>query len=80
MSDIVLFHMWSGHRAHLFEKHQFYVSQARGRLLEQFTDDAISTEADKAAEEALQRRAQLFDPERSDSGELEEAILNEVGA
>jgi hypothetical protein len=77
MSDIVLFHMWSGHRAHLLEKHQFYVSQARGRLLEQFTDDAISTEADKAAEEALQRRAQLFDPERSDPGELEEAAYDD---
>ena len=75
MSDIVLFHMWSGHRAHLFEKHQFYVSQARGRLLEQFTDDAISTEADKAAEEALQRRAQLFDPAAIDIlGDLERCI------
>lgn len=77
MTDTVLFQMWSGHRAQLIEKHKFYVSQAKKRLLEQFTDDAISADADKAAEEALEWRSQFFDPDRHDPGELEEAAYDD---
>lgn len=77
MTDSVLFQMWSRHRAQLLEKHRFYVSQAKERLLKQFTEDAISAEADKAAEEALERRGQFFDPERHDPGEVGEAAYHD---
>lgn len=77
MTDTVLFQMWSRHRSLLIEKHKFYVSQAKQRLLEQFTDDAISAAADKAAEEALERRSQFFDPERHAPDALEEAAYHD---
>jgi hypothetical protein len=69
--------MYSGYRAQLMEKHSFFVSQARARLLEQFTDDAISREADSAAEESWERRGQGFDPERHDPGDFAEAAYDD---
>lgn len=77
MADRILFQMYSGYRAQLIEKHEFYVRQAKARLLDQFTNDAISEEADRAAEESLERRGQYFDPDRHDSGDLEEAAYDD---
>ncbi|EWG99214.1 hypothetical protein [Halomonas sp. BC04] len=77
MADRVLFQMYSGHRAQLIEKHEFYVKQATARLLDQFTDDAISQEADRAAKESLERRGQYFDPDRHDPGDFEEAAYDD---
>jgi len=71
MGDYVVFQMWSGYRESLIRAHQFYVEQAKTRLLAQFSN--ISAEADKAAEDWLTERGQrYFDPDRHDPSELYE--------
>lgn len=71
MTDYVIFHMWSGYRESLIRAHQFYVDQAKSRLLTQFSN--ISAEADKAEEDWLTDRAQrFFDPDRDDPSDLYE--------
>ena len=77
MTDRVLFHMYSGFRAQLIENHEFYVAQAKARLLDQFTDEAISEEADRAAEESYLQRGRNFDPDRHDSGDFAEAAYDD---
>ncbi|MBK8770294.1 MAG: hypothetical protein K2X00_18360 [Nitrospiraceae bacterium] len=76
MSDYVLFQMWGPFRKSLIAGHMFYVEQARKRLLSQFED--IEAEADKAAEDWLQKSSGRFDPERHDPGDFYEAA-NEAG-
>lgn len=71
MGDYVVFQMWSGYRASLIRAHQFYVDQAKARLLTQFAN--ISAEADQAAEDWLSERGQLyFDPDRHDPADFYE--------
>lgn len=62
----VRFRMDSGYRDQLVEKHIFYVQQAKKRLLEQFTDAAISREADGVADASWERRGQNFNPDYDD--------------
>jgi len=76
MSDYVLFQMWGPFREFLIAGHLFYVEQARKRLLSQFED--IEAEADKAAEEWLERSSRRFDPDRHDPGDFYEAA-NDAG-
>lgn len=76
MSDYVLFQMWGPFRQSLIAGHLFYVEQARKRLLSQFED--IEAEADKAAEDWLQRSSERFDPDRHDPGDFYEAA-NDAG-
>lgn len=76
MSDYVLFQMWGPFRQSLIVGHLFYVEQARRRLLSQFED--IEAEADRAAEEWLQRSSGHFDPDRHDAGDFYEAA-NDAG-
>lgn len=71
MSNYVLFNMWAPFRSALIRGHQFYVDQARKRLLSQF--DNMEAEADKAAEEWLEQSSDAFDPERHDPGDFYEA-------
>lgn len=71
MGDYVVFQMWSGYRESLIRAHQFYVDQAKSRLLTQF--DNISAEADKAADDWLAERGQrYFDPDRHDPSDFYE--------
>lgn len=71
MGDYVVFQMSSGQREGLIKAHQFYVEQAKSRLLTQF--DNISEEADKAADDWLAERGQqYFDPDRHDPSDLYE--------
>lgn len=74
MSDCVLFHMWGPFRQSLIDGHLFYVEQARKRLLSQF--DNISADAEKAAEEWLERHSHLFDPDRHDPSHFDEAAYD----
>lgn len=74
MSDYVLFQMWGPFRQSLIAGHQFYVEQARKRLLSQFDD--IETEADKAAEIWLEKSSDRFDPDRHDPGDFYEAAYD----
>lgn len=76
MSDYVLFQMWGPFRQSLIAGHQFYVEQAQKRLLLQFED--IEAEADKAAEEWLEKSSNRFDPDRHDPGDFYEAA-NDAG-
>ena len=48
----------------LLEPHEFYVLQARQRLLSQFND--ISREADEVEEQHYEKLGQFFDPDRDD--------------
>lgn len=66
MTDRVVFQMWSGYREQLIERHEFYVQQAKARLLEQFTDAAISEEADRVSDESWEARGQSFNPDYDD--------------
>jgi hypothetical protein len=76
MTDYVLFQMWGPFRQSLIAGHQFYVEQARKRLLSQFED--METEADRAAEDWLQQSSSRFDPDRHDPGDFYEAA-NDAG-
>lgn len=76
MSGYVLFQMWEPFRQSLMKGHLFYIEQARKRLLSQFDD--IEAEADRAAEEWLEKSGQHFDPDRHDPGDFYEAA-NDVG-
>tara|TARA_R110001583_G_C5670817_1_gene411012 strand:- start:21265 stop:22032 length:768 start_codon:yes stop_codon:yes gene_type:complete len=69
MNNLILFQMWSGTRYELIEKHEFYVSQAKSRLLEQFTDEAISKEADLVADESWEASGRNFNPDHDDPGD-----------
>ena len=66
MVDRVLFQMWEPFRRHLIVSHQFYVAEAKRRLLDQFTEDNMKADADKFAEEWLASTAHYFDPDRDD--------------
>ena len=71
MSNYVLFQMWGPFRQSLIKGHQFYVEQARKRVLSQF--EHMEEEADKATEEWLEQSKGRFDPDRHDSGDFYEA-------
>ena len=66
MNGYVLFQMTSWQRDELIGKHQFLVQQARARMLDPFTEEAIKAEADKAAEESYKMRGQYFNPDYDD--------------
>lgn len=76
MSREVLFQMDSLLRQSLIAGHTFYVEEAQKRLLSQFKD--IGMEADKAAEEYLNRSSESFDPDRHDPADFYERA-NDVG-
>lgn len=76
MSDYVLFQMWGPFRQSLIDGHAFYVEQAQKRLLSQFED--ISAEADKAADDWLEKSSGWFDPDRHDPSDFYEAA-NDAG-
>lgn len=77
MGGDVLFHMWHGYRESLIRGHEFYVAQAKSRLLTQFGN--ISAEADQAEKEWIEeRRKKYFDPDRDDPADIYEGA-QEVG-
>jgi hypothetical protein len=76
MSDYVLFQMWSQYRASVIEQHEFYVREARSRLLSRFDD--IEADSDKAAEAWLEDSGRWFDPDNDDPGSYYEQA-NDVG-
>ncbi len=76
MSNQLLFQMCEQQRRSLIDRHLFYVEQARKRLLSQFDD--IGMDADRAADEWLERRSQRFDPDHDDPDAFCEAA-NDIG-
>ncbi|MBE0483534.1 MAG: hypothetical protein IBX52_08550 [Bacterioplanes sp.] len=73
MANNVLFYMWQGMRESLIAEHQFYIDQARSRLLSQF--DNISDEADKAANDYWEKRGETFNPDFDDPCSIAEAAF-----
>ncbi|UZE17893.1 hypothetical protein LOY70_29285 [Pseudomonas sp. B21-054] len=67
----VLFQMWEPYRQSLIGQHNFYIQQARERLLSQFAD--MTQDADRAADAWLDERSKNFDPDRDDVGAIYEA-------
>jgi hypothetical protein len=65
-----VFKMWDERRQSLVKRHEFYVEQARKRLLSQF--DNMEAEADEAAEKWLEESGRYFDPDRHDPGDFYE--------
>lgn len=71
MSDYVLFQMWGPYRSLLIEQHEFYVREARSRLLSRFEN--IEADADNAAEEWLAESDKWFGPDDDPGSFYEEA-------
>lgn len=67
----LLFQMWEPYRQSLISQHNFYIEQARSRLLSQFAN--MEQDADNAAEAWLHERSESFDPDRDDAGSICEA-------
>lgn len=73
--SVLGFQMWEFCRKNLMAEHCFYVEQARKRLLSQFEN--IETEADKAAEEHLEKMSIYFNPDKHDPSDFYEAAHDE---
>jgi len=71
MTRYAVFQMWGPFRQSLIRRHQFYVEQAKKRLLSQFEN--MGPEADQASEDWLEECGQYFDPDRHDEGSFYEA-------
>ncbi|MCX9145914.1 hypothetical protein [Erythrobacter sp. WG] len=62
--DRVFLQMWGPTREHLIASHEFYVGEAKQRLLDPFTDESMAEDANAFAEAWLARIP--FDPDRDD--------------
>ena len=69
--SVLGFQMWEPFRQNLIAEHRFYVEQARKRLLSQFEN--MEAEADKAAEEHLEKMSIHFNPDKHDPSDFYEA-------
>lgn len=69
--EFVILNLWNEGRAQLIERIDFYHSQAKKRILDQFRD--IEAEAERYAEESYERRGQWFDPDTDDPASSAEA-------
>lgn len=70
-----LFYMCEPFRESLIKSHLFYVEQAKKRLLSQF--DNLNVEAAKYAEDWLNEKSHLFNPDRHDPSDFEERAYDE---
>ena len=75
--DRVFLQMWGPTREHLIANHEFYVAEAKRRLLDQFDDDAMKADAERHAEAWLAAKAAYFNPDRDDPGDHYEAAYDE---
>lgn len=75
--DRVFLQMWGPVREDLIATHEFYVSEAKRRLLDQFSEDAMKADADRHADAWLAARAKSFDPDRDDAADNYEQAYHE---
>ena len=68
----VLFQMHSALRSELVSKHEFYIRQAKKRLLSQFKEEDIRQEADLEGERFLEENQRHFNPDVHDGSEFHE--------
>lgn len=78
MVDRVFVQMRRSLRDHLVANHEFYVSEAKSRLLAQFNDDAMKADADRHSKAWLAARAKYFDPDRHDPFDAYEQSWDEA--
>ncbi|MEZ5681491.1 MAG: hypothetical protein R3E14_09380 [Erythrobacter sp.] len=64
--DPVFLQMWGPTRDFLIANHEFYVAEAKRRLLDQFTDESMEADANAFADAWL--AAKPFDPDYDDPG------------
>lgn len=73
MRDHRFLEMWEPTRKYFIASHQFYVDQAKARLLSQF--DNMEEEAEKYAEDWIENNDRYFDPDTDDPADIyDEAI------
>lgn len=70
MNDSVAFYMWNPFRERLIKSHEFYVRQAKQRLLSRFEN--IENEAAGEMDSWLEETKHLFDPDQHDPGDFYE--------
>jgi len=64
-----IFHMWEPRRESMIAEHQFYVSEGKKRLTNQFSNKAKLEQEAKALSDAwLEDAGKHFDPDRHDEG------------
>lgn len=73
--DFTLFYFDSMDRTIVQEPHDFYVKEAKQRLLSQFSD--IDDEADRKADQYLEKAGKNFDPDRDDPADAYENAYQE---
>lgn len=71
-SDPTILHMHKGKCDALISDHQFFVEQAKSRLMDQFNDLSLQSEAQKVAAETWESLEGYFDPEKHDPMEFSE--------
>lgn len=71
----VLFKMWQPFREHLIARHNFFMEQAKKRLLTQFQN--IEAEADEYGNNWLNEHGHYFDPDRHDPESFLEQAYDE---
>ncbi len=73
-----VFWMWEPRRRNLIAEHQFYVSEGRKRLTNQFSDKAqLERDADAFSNAWLEKAGAHFDPDRHDPGDFYEQAHDE---
>lgn len=75
--DRVFLQMWGPTRAHLIANHEFYVAEAKRRLLDQFDDEGMKVDAKRHADAWLAERAKYFNPDRHDPADHYEQAWDE---
>ncbi|WP_271947800.1 hypothetical protein [Ruegeria faecimaris] len=75
--DRELFFIHSGHRDQIIEIHNFYVAQAKKRIMQPFTDASISSDADQAEKDAVESKSEVFHPDIHDESDLFEDAFHE---
>lgn len=73
--DRVFLQMWGWTRDYLIANHEFYVAEAKRRLLDQFTPESMEADANAFADAWL--AAKPFDPDRDDPGSDYEQAYDE---
>lgn len=75
--DRVFLQMQTAIREYLIANHEFYVAEAKRRLLDQFGDDAMKADADRYADKWLAERGKDFNPDRDDPAAYYEHAFDE---
>lgn len=75
MRDPIFFYLWDGSRELFIEKHEFYVDQAKKRLLSQFGN--IDSEAQEFGKKCFFEAGRWFDPDRHDPSDFVDQAIDE---